>query len=145
MNNNFWILLSCAFILLEIGNPGLLYFLAIAISAIFALLTSYFGYLEEIQYIVFFASSAITISCVYLFSKYISKPDTKNHKSNTDLLIGKTVIITEVQSSNIGRGKVDGEIWLIKLTGEGNLKVGMKFTVVAIHGCHLQVNMSSQI
>ena len=145
MNNNFWFILSCGFILLEIGNPGLLYFLAIAIGSIAAFAFNWLDYSENMQYLIFFTTCAISISCVYFFSKYITKSDnTKFHKSNTDLLIGKIVTIIEVQSLTIGQGKIDGEQWLVKLNQDGELKIGMKCIVVAVQGCHLQVKISTQ-
>ena len=144
MNNNFWFILSCGFILLEIGNPGLLYFLAIAIGSIAAFVANLLDFSENIQYMIFFIICTIAISCVYLFSKYITKYDNKkSHKSNTDLLIGKIVTITEVQSLKIGQGKLDGEQWLVKLHEDGELKIGMKCVVVAVQGCHLQINIIS--
>ncbi len=65
--------------------------------------------------------------------------DTKSHRSNTDLLVGKIVTVVAVQSAKIGQGTVGGEEWLVKLQDEGELKIGMKAIVLGVQGCHLQI------
>lgn len=136
--NSLWFILGCCFVMLEIGHPGLLYFLAFAGGALVAFAVSWLGYAVETQNIVFFVASVVSIAMIYLFVKKTDN-DTKSHRSNVDQLIGRVVKVTQVQSVKIGVGKVGGEVWSIKVQGDGQLEVGMKVIVVGVQGCHLQV------
>lgn len=141
MNNVMWFLLACFFIILEIGHPGLLYFLALAAGSGAAYVVSWLDYSLHIQYIVFFVASIIAIGLVYLFVRCTDVHSKGSHRSNTDLLLGKMVMVVDLQSSTTGQGKLGGETWLIKLQGEGELQIGMKVSVVGVQGCHLQVRI----
>lgn len=139
MNNVLWFLLACFFVFLEIGHPGLLYFLALAGGSSVAYVVSLLDYSATVQYLVFFMASMISLLLVYLLVKDVSVQNKGIHRSNTDLLIGQTVTIVEVQSETVGQGKLGGENWLVKLQSEGELRIGMKVVVVGVQGCHLQV------
>lgn len=143
MNTQFWFLLSSFFIILEIGHPGLLYFLALAGGAFAACVVSWLGYSATMQNIMFFTASVVAIGLVSILVRYVAVPDTKFHKSNTDLLLGKTVTVVEIQSVSTGLAKLGGETWLVKLQGEGELTVGMKAIVIGVQGCHLQIKITA--
>lgn len=136
-------MLACSFVLLEIGHPGLLYFLALAGGASAAFFASWLGYDVAVQYVVFFVACTVAMAFVYFFVQYIAVHNRKSHRSNTDLLLGKMVTIIDVQSPKVGQGKLGGETWLVKLQGDGELIRGMKVYVVGVQGCHLQVHISA--
>lgn len=136
-----WLGLMFLFLVLEIGHPGLLYFISFACGALGAFVASTQEYSFFLQAITFFAMTLCALMVVHKFVKR-SMHDLKSHRSNVDQLLGKTVRITEVQSAKIGYGKLGGEIWLVKLQGAEELRVGMKATVVGIQGCHLQVQVT---
>lgn len=139
MNNMIWFLFMFFFIILEIGHPGLLYFLALAGGSAAAYVASLLGSSLSIQYLVFFVTSILAIFLVYRFVRCISIQNKGSYRSNTDLLLGKTAIIVSLQSLTSGQGKLGGEIWFVKYQGEGALQIGMKVSVVGVQGCHLQV------
>lgn len=141
MNHQAWFLLGCFFILLEIGHPGLLYFLTLAFGSGIACIAGWYDYSLFVQYAVFFIFSCIAMGLVYLLIRFSDIRPRGSHRSNTDLLLGKVVTVVELQSSTVGQGKLGGEMWLIKLQVEGELKVGMKVAVVGVQGCHLQVRI----
>lgn len=143
MNTLFWFCLSFFFIILEISHPGLLYFLALASGSGVACLISWFEYSSKIQEISFFIASVVAIGVVYFLLPYFIVPDTKFHRSNIDLLIGKMVTIIEIQSQTTGLAKIGGETWLVKLQGDGELSMGMKVIVIGVQGCHLQVKINA--
>lgn len=139
--NILWFLLACFFLFIEIGSPGLLYFLALCAGAGVAFVASCFGFSLENQLVAFFMASIVSIGFVSFFVRYIGVVNKGSHRSNTDLLLGKVVTVIELQSLTSGQGRLGGETWLIKLQGDGELQVGMKVSVVGVQGCHLQVRI----
>ena len=140
MTSLIWLGLVFFFVVLEIGHPGLLYFLSLAFGALGALLATGYEHSFFVQACVFFAVTVVALVMLYWIVRRNMRAF-KSHRSNVDQLLGRTVKITEVSSSTNGYGKVGGEVWLVKLQGSGELMVGMKVTVVGVQGCHLQVQI----
>lgn len=153
----FWFILSIMFVLTELTNPGLFFFLALALGALTTLLADLYDKLYINQYAYFFISSGIMFGLLQLLVKTMQKhKNYKTYQSNTHLLVGKTIEITEIISEDIGYGKLDGEIWQVKLQNKHSailgqrskdpvlksaLKVGMHGLVIGIKGCHLQITL----
>jgi len=157
-----WFLLTIFFILLELSNPGLFYFLSLAIGSSCTFLTSFYDFNSlltfnscniVIQCSVFFVATLISVILLHRYAKQNQKQkSSKAYLSNMYQLIGKTVEITQVSDycNQSGYGKVNGEVWQIKLqTNHANklskLNVGMLATVVGVQGCHLQVVTNDNI
>lgn len=139
--NPFWFVLSIMFILMELINPGLFFFLALALGALATFFAELHNSLYINEYAYFFITSGIMFGLLQLLVKTMQKQKTsKTYQSNTHLLLGKTIEITEVISDDIGYGKLDGEIWQVKLQNKADkLQIGMPALVVGIKGCHLQI------
>lgn len=138
--NNIWFVLGCCFILLEIGNPGLLYFLALSAGAFVTFGASVVDCSLYIQYLLFFLTSAIAIASVYLFVNKTNN-SSKEYHSNLEQLIGLTVTVRSIQSDKIGTTKIGSEVWLIKLQGDKALHAGAEVKILGIQGSHLQVKL----
>jgi len=150
-----WFTLSIMFILMELFNPGLFFFLALALGALATLFADLYDCLYINEYAYFFVASGIMFGLLHFLVKSLQKQkNSKAYQSNTYLLLGKTIEITQVIADDIGYGKVDGEIWQVKLQSkikqgsmprqeiqESVLKVGMHALVTGIKGCHLQVTI----
>lgn len=142
----FWFVISIIFILMELLNPGLFFFLALALGALATLFANLYDCLQMNEYAYFFTVSGIMLGFLHLLVRWMQKQkNSKSYQSNTHLLIGKTIEITEVIADDIGYGKLDGEIWQVRLHNKNqqrvSLKVGMHGLVVSIKGCHLQVTI----
>jgi membrane protein implicated in regulation of membrane protease activity len=137
----FWFIISTAFIVLELTNPGLFFFLALSLGALATMFAQLQGMSLVDQYIFFFISSGIMFYVLTLLIKALQKKkQSQKYDSNVDLLIGKTVEITELISLDTGYGQVDGEIWMVKLHDKNqNLKIGMQALVIGVKGCHLKI------
>ena len=137
----FWFILSTIFILLELTNPGLFFFLALSLGALITMLVDFENISPVFEYTFFFASSGIMLVVLNTFVKILQKKkQSKSYASNIDLLIGKTVEITEIISSDTGYGKVESETWMVKAHDKNHiLTVGMHAMVTDVKGCHLQV------
>ncbi|MCX5923037.1 MAG: NfeD family protein [Candidatus Dependentiae bacterium] len=156
-----WFLLTVSFIILELSNPGLFYFLSLAIGSACLFLLSFYDYANwfplicldietqsiATQCIVFFATTLIALFLLHRYAKKSQKQKgSKAYLSNMYQLIGKTVEITSVDDfcELSGYGKVSNETWPIKLQVHQNLKspqlkVGMLATITGVQGCHLQI------
>jgi membrane protein implicated in regulation of membrane protease activity len=138
----FWFLLSTIFILLELINPGLFFFLALSLGALITMLMQFQEALFIHEYAFFFISSGIMFVLLNILVKIIlKKKQSKIYDSNIHLLIGKTIEITEIISDETGYTQVDGEIWMIKVHNNQKLQVGMHALVIGVKGCHLQVTL----
>jgi membrane protein implicated in regulation of membrane protease activity len=140
---NLWFIISSIFILLELLNPGLFFFLALSLGALATMLLEYQSSLPINQYAFFFIASGIMFIFLNSMVKVLQKKKhSKFYESNMHLLIGKTVEITEVISDDTGYAQVDGEIWMVKLQKKDQkLNIGEQALVVGVKGCHLQVNL----
>lgn len=142
--NVLWFVLSCVFVALEVGHPGLLYFLSMSCGAFAAFLASILSYSFAFQVGIFFAMTFVCLALVHLFVKK-TVFDHRGHRSNVEQLVGKEVVIVKVYSEHSGLGKVGGEKWSVKLQGqEEKLVEGMKAIVIGIQGCHLKIKMTEQ-
>lgn len=139
----FWFIFSAIFILIELLNPGLFFFLALSLGALVTMLLEYQELMPINQYVFFFITSgcmfALLNGIVTLLQK---KKQSKFYESNMHLMTGKMVKITEVISDDTGYAQIDGEIWMVKLQHkEAKLQIGQKALVVGVKGCHLQINL----
>ncbi|MBI2344992.1 NfeD family protein [Candidatus Dependentiae bacterium] len=139
----FWFIISAFFIFIEILNPGLFFFLALALGALTTMLTEYQNNLPINQYIFFFIASGAMFLLLNLMVKFLQKKkQSKFYESNMYLMIGKIVEITEIISDDTGYAQVDGELWMVKLQKkEEKLIIEQKALVIGVKGCHLQINL----
>ena len=139
----FWFIFSAIFIIIELLNPGLFFFLALSLGALTTMLLEYQETLPINQYAFFFVASATMFMILNCIVKFLQKKkQSKFYESNIQLMIGKIVEITEVISDDTGYAQVDGEIWMVKLpTKNSPLQVGQHVLVIGVKGCHLQINL----
>lgn len=148
---NFWFIISSIFILLELFNPGLFFFLALSLGGLITMFAEYQHSLPCNQYAFFFVISLLMFMILNGIVKFIQKKkQSKFYESNIGLMVGKRVIITEVLSDDAGYTQVDGEIWMVKLQKHKNklsleqtLNVGQEALVIGVKGCHLQIILLS--
>lgn len=141
---NMWLVLTFACLILELGNPGLFYFLSIAFGSFIACIASMY----QVEIINQWAICLLScVSMLFVLHRYVKKSQKNKtsqvYQSNIYLLIGKTVEIIEVTSSTSGYAKVNEEIWPVKTHSKKDLRVGMFATVTGVQGCHLQIDNSA--
>ncbi|MBO7611481.1 MAG: NfeD family protein [Elusimicrobia bacterium] len=106
-----WLILFLVFLGLEIMTTGVFFFLCFSTGALFAMLFSLLGASFQVELIVFCVVSLASILLIRpLFKKYVAKQKTQ---TNVDSLIGtKAIVIEEIKVNDIGKVKVEGEVWL---------------------------------
>lgn len=144
MGNSFiiWFSLIFFFLFLEMGHPGLLYFLTFSCGALCAFLATLYGVCVPYQLISFMAGTCAGLCLVHFF--VVSKKNQLqpiSHRSNLDALVGKKItIFRSAENDQIWQAKIAGQIWLIKSMRAEELHEGQNVVIVDVQGCHLRVD-----
>ena len=132
---NLWLLLFIVLIIIELLTVNLttIWF---AFGSLVAYILSFFVSDTMIQTIVFLVSSIVFL----IFTRPIVKKFLLNKevKTNADMLIGKTCVVTkEITKNETGEVKVNGQYWSAKANKK--IKVGSEAKILSIEGVRLIV------
>ena len=132
---NLWLLLFIVLIIIELLTVNLttIWF---AFGSLVAYILSFFVSDTMIQTIVFLVSSIVFL----IFTRPIVKKFLLNKevKTNADMLIGKTCVVTkEINKNETGEVKVNGQYWSAKANKK--IKVGSEAKILSIEGVRLIV------
>lgn len=104
-----WLIVSVIFLLLEVGTPGLFFFLSFAIGCSFAAIAAFFELSIFIQCITAIVMSLVAFAFIRTYFSAAKLPQTK---TNTDALIGQQAMVIDViEPHKVGRVKIKGEEW----------------------------------
>lgn len=133
-----WLILIIVLTIIEISTTSLVS-IWFVISAILALITSFFTDSILIQFAIFVIGGIILLILTRNFVKKITKKD--DVKTNADRLIGMTAVVTEeIKKNEPGEVKVDGKRWTA--VSNKKIKVGEEVKVLEIEGVKLKVERS---
>lgn len=135
----FWFILSIVFIILELINPGLFFFLALSLGAMITMLAQWYDIVPTNTYALFFISTTIMFLILKIIVQCLQNKNFVSYSSNMQDLIGTITEITEITSPSTGYVHLNGVDWTIKTDNDATLKVGMLVQIKGIKGCHLQV------
>lgn len=133
----FWLCVAFLFLLLEIGHPGLFFFLSFCFAAVGCAKLAYFGFSFASQLAGFVIGFAAAFALLRLFVKRIG-----HHPPRTNMyaLEGKKgTVIATIIPNNAGQVKINGEIWMAKSVDNELLPEGSMVQVVRVQGAHLVV------
>ena len=137
MSSSFWLILFLILMLIEILTVGLvsIWFM---IGALITFVVSYFTSSIFIQLPVFIITSILFLILTRpIVKKYFSK---KIIKTNVNKLIGETgIVIEDVTKTNMGKVKVDGQIWSALNSSKGRIKASEEVEILSIEGVKLIV------
>ena len=141
-NNLMWFGVCFLFLILEMGHPGLLYFLSFSCGALIALLISLIGLSFTMQLGSFLAGTCGALLLVhFLVKKKMKELQSSAHRSNTDALVGKKVVVYQSNhDEQIWYAQLNGQVWLVRCVHGKALQEGQQAVVVAVQGCHLKVD-----
>lgn len=136
-----WSILALVFLILEIGHPGLFYFISFCFGAMNAAFFAYMGYSLSFQVINFFVS---TISALFLLRVCVKSMRNASHPTNVSALIGKEAIVIEpINPDQPGYVKIQGELWLARSLAKAPLQQGTLVRVVNVRGAHVVVDQTN--
>jgi len=141
-----WFILCFLFLFLEMGHPGLLYFISFSCGSFCAYIGALYCIDMSTQLAMFSIGTSCALVGVYFFTKtkknQLSAP---SHRSNLDALIGKKVIVYQSsQDEQVWLAKVSGQVWVIKSVHNDIFVVGQQVIIVDVQGCHLRVDKITQ-
>ena len=108
-------------------------------GSLIALFAHLLGAVKTVQWIVFALASAILLILTRPLVKRLANKDAS--VTGTDLLIGKTVVMTKDTDSRgeDGEAKADGKIWTVKNIDNEPISEGSVVTIERIEGVKLIV------
>lgn len=137
-----WFSLIFLFLFLEMGHPGLLYFLSFSCGALCSYVATLYGASISSQLILFIAGTCSALLMVHILLKTEKNQlQTPSHRSNLDALIGKKVIVIAAEhNNNVWQARVSGQLWLVRNIHDEPLVPGQHVIIVDVQGCHLRVD-----
>lgn len=139
--NFLWFGLCFFFLILEMGHPGLFYFLSFSCGSLVALLMSMLEFSLHVQSSSFLLGTLMALLFVHMFVKQKMKQlQSAMHRSNIDALIGQKVVV--YQSSHdacVWYAQIEGQVWVVKSVKPEQLQEGREMIIVQVKGCHLRV------
>lgn len=132
-----WFLIAFLFLILEVGHPGLFFFLSFSIASFASAIVAFFGFSLVIQCAVFLIHFCIAF---FVFNFFVKKTQRIQAKTNVYALDGKKAIVLKtINSQQTGQVKIDGEIWSARSLHDVSLAEGIVVIVVQVRGAHLVV------
>lgn len=129
----FWLIASGIFFVIEIITIGFLFFW-LGVSALIAMISSFFISNIVIQTTIFVIASAILILATRpLVNKFFNSDSIK---TNVEAIVGKTGVVTKniKPINSTGQIKVDGETWSAVSEDEIDIEKGTQIVVKDIKG-----------
>ncbi len=137
MSSTIWLIIFIALVVIELITVGLVS-VWFAAGAVAAFITSYFTDSMFIQIPIFIVVSIISL---IITRPLVKKWSSKNIiKTNVNKLIGETAVVLEdLSKTNMGKVKVDGQIWSAINSEKGKIKKDEEVEVLSIEGVKLIV------
>ena len=140
-----WLLLTLIFLLLELGHPGLFFFLSFSIGSCIALVATLFEASFFYQLVSMLGGTCIAVVVLHYFLR-ATKQLNRAHEPKTNMfaLQGKAgVALTDITEQSLGRIKVGGEEWSARAHADNLIHAGSYVEVVAVRGCHCIVKQTN--
>jgi len=141
----FWLVVAVLFLIMEMGAPGLFFFLSFFFGALICALATFFTQSLVVQSIIFLIGTAISFLLLHFFVK---TRFVKGHgePSNMYALQGKqAVVLKAIAKYRAGKVKVFGDVWTARTYGDEVLQEGERVEIVQVKGAHLIVKKFKKI
>lgn len=136
----FWLVIAVLFLFMEMGSPGLFFFLSFFFGALVAAFSTFFTSSIIVQGFIFLGSSVIAFAVLRLWVKKKVLKAKEHELTNIYALKGKRAkVIKSIVSPESGKVKVYGEIWSARTLENGAIEQGVYVEIVDIRGSHLIV------
>jgi len=137
MNSSIWLILFIVLIVIEMCTVGLVC-IWFALGALVSFIISYFSNNLLIEIPIFVIVSFVAL----IFTRPILQKYFKKNiiKTNVNKLIGETgIVIEDVTKTNMGKIKVDGQIWSALNSEKGRIEKDTEVEVLSVEGVKLIV------
>lgn len=137
----FWLIVSIFFLLLEMGSPGLFFFLSFFFGAIASAACAGFTDSMVLQSVVFLIGSVLSFLVLHFWVKKCFSKSNHHEQTNASALRGKHAKVLKTIPANIGVGvvKVGGDTWSARSVDQQEILVGVIVEIVEVKGSCLVV------
>lgn len=139
----FWLVIAFICLMLEMGSPGLFFFLSFFVGALAAAGASLISKLLIIQGVAFLGG---TIIALFVLKQWLTQNMFKGRKqgrTNVFALQGKyAVVLRDITPDKRGEVKINGEIWMAHANEV--IAKGETVEIVAIRGAHVVVKFKTK-
>ena len=139
----FWLIIAFICLMLEMGSPGLFFFLSFFVGALAAAGTSLISQLLIIQGAAFLGGTIITL---FVLKQWLAQKMFKGHqqgRTNVFALQGKyAIVIRDIMPDNPGEVKINGEIWMARANEV--ITKGETVEIVVVRGAHVVVKFKTK-
>ena len=139
----FWFVTALFFLLFELGNPGLFYFISFSCGSFAAFFASLCELTIFDQIVFFFIVSACAL---WMMKRWVRDYGNRGHyQSNVYALRGKRgVVVTPlVRGQFAGYIHIEGQVWAYKTLDSDVIPAGSLVEVIDVQGAHLVVKQVS--
>ncbi len=136
----FWLIIAFFFLILEMGSPGLFFFLSFFVGALCAAGTSLLFSSLIIQCGAFVFG---TIIALVVLKQWVAQKMFKGHprtQTNVFALQGKHgMVLKDITPQGPGEVKINSEVWTARSAHDEVIKTGETVEVVTVRGAHVVV------
>lgn len=140
-----WLLFAVIFLLLELGHPGLFFFLSFSIGSFLALAATLLEFSFFYQLVTMLGGTLLAVGVLHYFLRKTKQLNAAHEpKTNMFALQGKMgVALTDITEHSLGRIKVGTEEWSARTHATHSIHAGSYVEIVAVRGCHCIVKQSN--
>jgi membrane protein implicated in regulation of membrane protease activity len=136
----FWLVIAIFFLIMEMGSPGLFFFISFFFGGLVAAVMSFFTPSISIQTVCFLSGTGVaSLVLRYWIVPMIGK-DRHHERTNVYALKGKQgFVVKGISFEHPGLVRINGEIWVAKIARDGSVVKGDLIEVVEVRGAHVIV------
>lgn len=141
-SNNLWLWLVVAFffLIMEMGSPGLFFFIAFFCGGLIAAAVSLFVPSVTLQTIFFLSGTGVASLVLRYFVVPRIGKDRPHERTNVYALKGKQgFVVKDISFEHPGLVRINGEIWAAKISRDESVVAGDVIEVIDVRGAHVVV------
>ncbi len=137
----FWLVIAIACLLLEIGSPGLFFFLSFFFGSLVAAISTFVFDSWLLQAAIFLIGTMVAFFALHYRVRRWLANVSPHSQTNVYAMRSKRGLVTrQISPDAMGRVKVDGELWLARSLRDQVIKEGELVIVVRVRGAHIIVD-----
>lgn len=135
-----WLVVAMFFLILEMGSPGLFFFLAFFFGAIISASSAFVTSSMLVQSVIFLIGSIASFMVLHFWVKRkILKPEEHELSNIYALKTKRAKVLKRITPDQSGTVKVGGEIWSARSQHQEVIEEGEHVSIVSVKGAHLIV------
>lgn len=136
-----WLAIAFFFLIMEIGNPGLFFFLSFFFGGLVAAVASCITDSLFIQQLSFFIGTTVALCFLRPWALWLSGKNRPAQQTNFYALKGKKAIVKQdIIGENSGLVIINGQVWVARVFHHNeSLFIGDMAEVVDVRGAHVVV------